>query len=94
MNRRNIALVLMLSAGAVTCVVNIIRRYALLHQLIILFVVLVLFYGLGCLIQWTLDFFDEQNEKRLAAEGEVIEKESELDLDLGMEDAFDHPEQL
>ena len=45
MNRRNIALVLMLSAGTVTCVVNIIRRYALLHQLIILFVVLVLFYG-------------------------------------------------
>ncbi len=77
MNRNNFPLVLMLVAGAVTCVINLIRQYPMPGQLVVLFIVLVVFYLLGCVVKWTLDFFDAQNEKKAAEEGEVIEKESE-----------------
>lgn len=77
MDRKFMPLILMLTAGAVTCVINLIRQYSLLNQLIILFVVLVVFYLLGCVLMWTLDLFDRQNEKQIPEEGEVIEKESE-----------------
>ena len=76
MNRNNLPLVLMLVAGAITCVVNLIRGYAMLNQLTALFIVLVLFYILGSVFKWTLDYFDRQNEQKAAEEGEVIEKES------------------
>lgn len=82
MNRNNLPLILMLTAGAVTCVINLIRQYSTLSQLIVLFVVLVLFYIMGCGIKWTLDYFDEQNEKRISDEGEVIEKDAEQ-IDFG-----------
>lgn len=77
MNRNNFPLVLMLVAGAVTCVINLIRQYPMPGQLVVLFVVLVVFYLLGCIIKWTLDLFDAQNEKKAAEEGEVIEKEAD-----------------
>ncbi|MBR1852259.1 MAG: hypothetical protein IJ794_03645 [Lachnospiraceae bacterium] len=78
MNRRNLPLILMLTAGAVTCVINLIRQYSVLNQLVVLLIVLVLFYILGSVIKWTLDYFDAQNELFFSNEGEVIEKESEL----------------
>ena len=40
-----------------------------------LLVVLVIFLMLGNVLKWTLDYFDRQNEEKLKAEGEVIEKE-------------------
>lgn len=78
MDRKNLPLILMLTAGAVTCVINLIRQYSVLNQLIVLLIVLVLFYVLGSAIKWTLDYFDAQNELFFSNEGEVIEKESEL----------------
>lgn len=77
MNRKNMPLVLMLVAGAVTCVITFIRDYSIMGKLISLLVVLVIFYVLGSILKWTLDFFDSQNEKRNQEEGEVIEKEAE-----------------
>ena len=71
-------LIMMLTAGAVTCVINLIRQYPMLDQLIVLFIVLVVFYILGCALVWTLDLFDRQNEK-IPEEGEVIEKAAEQD---------------
>lgn len=75
MTRKNIPSVLMLTAGAITCIIMIIRQYSLLEQLSLLFGVLILFYVLGCIIKWTLDYFDRQNEKTAGEQGEVIEKE-------------------
>ncbi len=72
MYRRYIPLLLMLTAGAVTCVIAIVRQYTMLQQMLMLFVVLVLFYLLGSIIKWTLDFFDRQNEKSAGETGEVI----------------------
>lgn len=77
MNRKNLPLILMLTAGAITCIINLIRQYSIISQLVVLLVVLILFYVLGSAIKWTLDYFEEQNENFFPEEGEVIEKESE-----------------
>lgn len=76
MNRKNLPLLLMLTAGAVTCVVTFISKYSMLERLASLLAVLVLFYLLGSILKWTLDHFDMQNEKKRQEEGEVIEKEN------------------
>ena len=75
MNRKTIPLILMLVAGAVTSIITFIQKYSILEKLVSLFVVLLIFYFLGSLLKWTLDYFDEQNQKKNVEEGEVIEKE-------------------
>lgn len=77
MNRKNLPLFLMLTAGAITSIITYIEKYPMVVKLVSLFVVLLVFYVLGCVIKWTLDFFEIQNEERLKEEGEVIEKEPE-----------------
>ncbi len=76
MNRKNIPLILMLVAGAVTCVITFINHYSVISKLVSLLVVLILFYFLGSLLKWTLDYFDAQNEKN-EEEGEVTGNEGE-----------------
>ncbi len=76
MNRRSLPLVLMLLAGAVTCIITFIQGYSMTERLVILLAVLVLFYVLGCILVWTLNFFEHQNEEKRRSEGEVIEKEA------------------
>ena len=77
MNRKNIPLLLMLIAGAVTCIITYVRQYSVTEKLVWLFVVLLIFWILGSILEATLNHFDAQNEERLKAEGEVIEKEAE-----------------
>lgn len=78
MNRKNIPLILMLVAAAVTCIRNLIQNVSILGQLTSLLIVLVIFYFLGSVLKWTLDYFDRQNEKKeQPEEGEVVEKDSE-----------------
>lgn len=88
MDRKLLPLILMLTAGTVTCVINLIRQYPLLDQLIVLFVTLVVFYILGNILKFTLDLFDSQNEKVLPEEGEVIEKESQNTQSVQMDEAL------
>ena len=75
MNRKNMPLILMLVAGVVTWIITYVQDYSILEKLVSIFFVLLLFYFLGSLLKWTLDYFEEQNEKKNAEEGEVIEKE-------------------
>lgn len=75
MNRKMIPPLLMLSAGAVTCIITFIKRYTILEKLLTLFISLLVFYLLGSILKWTLDYFDKVNEKKQAEEGEVIEKD-------------------
>jgi len=77
MNRKNLPLILMLAAGAIVCIITYIQDFSMTTKLVSLFVVLLLFYILGTVLKWTLDFFDRQNEEKLAEEGEVIEKETQ-----------------
>lgn len=70
-------LILMLVAGAVTCIITFFQEYTMFERLLILFIVLLVFYILGSIMKATLNYFDRLNEKRDMEEGEVIEKESE-----------------
>ena len=63
MNRKNMPLILMLTAGAVTCVITFIQNYSILGKLVSLLFVLVLFYFLGSVLKWTLDYFERQNQE-------------------------------
>lgn len=77
MNRKNLPLILMLAAGAVTCIITFIQKDTVLEKAVALLVAFLLFYVLGSLLVWTLDRFDEQNERKRQEEGAVIEKEAE-----------------
>lgn len=84
-------LVLMLVAGAVTCVITYINDFSMLSRLVTLLIVLLVFYFLGSVMKWALDYFDEQNgknednednednEEKSAEEGEVIEKDTDVE---------------
>lgn len=64
MNRKNMPLILMLTAGACTCIVTMVQAYSVLASLVALFAVMLLFYCLGNGVRLLLDRFDRQNEER------------------------------
>ncbi len=64
MNRKNLPLLLMLTAGAVTCVITYVMEFSMVAKLVSLFLILVLFYLFGSILKWTLDFFERQNEEK------------------------------
>ena len=61
MNRKKMPLLLMLTAGAVTCIITFIMKYPIIWKLVTLLVVLVIFYMLGSILKWILDAFEKQN---------------------------------
>ena len=77
MNRKDLPLLLMLVAGIITCIITFIQKYSMIAKLVSLFIVLLIFYILGSVLKWTLDYFERQNDEKLKEEGEVIEKEPE-----------------
>ncbi len=77
MDRKNIPLLMMLTAGAVMCIISYVQRFTILAKLVSLFVVLLVFYLLGSVLVWILNRFEQQNEERLREEGEMIEKDGE-----------------
>ncbi len=84
MNRKNLPLILMLLGGAVTCIVTFIENYTMVAKLVGMFVVLLVFFVLGSVLKWTLDYFDRQNEEKRGEEGEVIEKDPDSMPDVQM----------
>ncbi len=76
MNRKVIPVIMMLTAGALCCLFTMIREHSLIYRMTALLCSLLLFYGLGQALCSILNYFDRENEKRLAAEGEIIEKDS------------------
>lgn len=80
MTRKEMPLVLMLTAGLVTALVAYFRGFTLSTMLIALLATLVVFYLLGSIIKMILDSFDKkENKEEVAKEGEVIEKEPDQD---------------
>ena len=61
-------LLLMLVAGACTCIITLVRSYSVLASLVALFAVMLLFYCLGSAIRLLLDRFDRQNEEKAKQE--------------------------
>lgn len=69
-------LLLMLIAGACTCIVTLVRSYSVLASLVALFAVMLLFYCLGSVIRLLLDRFDRQNEEKAKQEQEEKAEEA------------------
>ena len=69
-------LLLMLIAGACTCIITLVRSYSVLASLVALFVVMLLFYCLGSAIRLLLDRFDRQNEEKEKQEQEAKAEEA------------------
>lgn len=74
MKRKNLPLIIMLSAGAITSIATYVKGYELLEKLLMLLVTLVVFYGLGCLLVGTMNHFDKVNEDRKKAEIKATEE--------------------
>lgn len=77
MSRKNLPLLLMLTAGAVTCIITYVMDYSMVKKLVSLFFVLILFYAFGSILKWTLDSFDRQNEEKKAQEEAEKEENSQ-----------------
>lgn len=73
MNRKTMPLILMLVAGAVTCVITYVKQYSVLNKLLALLAVLLIFYFLGTVLRWALDSFDKQNEQKEETAGDEEE---------------------
>lgn len=69
-------LLLMLTAGACTCIITLVRSYSVLASLVALFAVMLLFYCLGSAIRLLLDRFDRQNEEKEKQEQEAKAEEA------------------
>ena len=69
-------LLLMLIAGACTCIITLVRSYSVLASLVALFAVMLLFYCLGSAIRLLLDRFDRQNEEKEKQEEEAKAEEA------------------
>lgn len=85
MNRKLLPLLLMLIAGAITSVMTFVWGYSLKDKLFALLLVLLIFYFLGSVMKWLLDYFDRQNERKAEEAGEVIEKEPDSEEQGGEE---------
>lgn len=82
MDTKQIPLIVMLVAGAVTSILTKLMHYELETALWILLAVLVVFYIIGCFFKRTIDRFEAENEANFAFEdGEVIEKELDFPED-------------
>ena len=75
MKRKYIPIIMMLTAGVICSLFTMIRGEALLYRMTALLCTMLFFYGLGQLIYNTLNYFDRENEKRLAAEKVLLEEE-------------------
>lgn len=92
MNRKNLPLLLMLTAGAVTCIITYVMDYSMVIKLVSLFFILLLFYIFGNILKWTLDFFDRQNKEKEEKEKEEKEK-SGNNSDTGEQKAAENTEE-
>ena len=76
MGKKDLPLIVMLVAGAVTCIITFVKNYSVLGKLVSLFVVLLIFYILGSILEYLINKFEKQNEEKKKAE-EQAAKEAE-----------------
>ena len=77
MKRKQLPLLLMLIAGAITSLTVYYKHLGLKTMLISLLAALVAFYFIGSLVEYVLDSFDRKETSAVSDEGEVIEKEAD-----------------
>lgn len=77
MKTKGIPAIIMLLAGAITCIVTYQNKYTLEETLKTLLVVLVLFLIMGVIVKKVLDSFQMPGKDAVNDEGEIIEKQPE-----------------
>ncbi|MCR5419967.1 MAG: hypothetical protein K6E98_03060 [Lachnospiraceae bacterium] len=85
MKTKKVPLIVMLLAGAVTCIVTYLDHYNLHDMLVVLLIVLIIFLIIGLIIKKIFDFFGISTDDAVDDEGEVVEK-------LNVEDGEDDTE--
>ena len=85
MKRKQIPLVLMLIAGAVTSLTVYFRDLGLKTMLIALLASMLTFYFIGSVIKMVFDSLEAKENAEVSDEGEVIEKESDDELQAASE---------
>lgn len=80
MTRKQMPMILMLTAGALTALVTYFNGYGLKKMLLALLGALIIFYLIGCIIKMILDAFEKANAE-VSEEGEVIEKSADEDTE-------------
>jgi len=63
MDKKNIPIIMMLVAGAITWIMTFIQKYDPLVSYLILFGVMVFFYIMGTFIKWMFISFERRNEE-------------------------------
>lgn len=74
MNRKNLPIVIMLIAGVIISVISFIREFEVIEKLLLLLITLVVFYGLGSLLVFTMNHFDKVNEQKRLEETKAAEE--------------------
>lgn len=77
MNTKIIPAVIMLLAGAISCIVTYFNHYTFKEMLITLFIVLIIFLIIGIIVKKIFDSLHLPGENAVSADGEVIEKSDE-----------------
>lgn len=77
MNTKRIPSIIMLLAGAVTCIVTYLNGYEIRDTLMILIWVLIIFLIIGIVVKKILDSFHMPDADAVDDEGEVIKKNPE-----------------
>lgn len=73
--RDTLPTILMLIAAGITSIITFVQDYSMVDKLFSLLLTILIFYFLGNIIKWTLNYFDRQNEAKIRAEEEKAEKE-------------------
>lgn len=85
MKRKLIPVIMMLVSGAISCLFTMVRGESLLFRMTALLGSMLLFYGLGCILCGTLNYFERENEERLAAEEAALREEENAEGETGAE---------
>lgn len=76
MSRKIWPVIIMLFAGAVISIITFVRGLLMHEKLLWLLITLIVFYGMGCLLVRTLDYFDKVNEKKRQEEQKEAAEEN------------------
>ena len=79
MKRKLIPVIMMLVSGVICCLFTMVRGESLLFRMTSRLGAMLLFYGLGWVLCSVLNHFDNENEKRLAAETALPEGEETVE---------------
>ncbi len=81
MQRNNLPLFFMLIAGTIVSIVMVFNHYALFDMLLRLLLTLLLFFLLGNVLKWCLNYFDKQNRKAQEEERLAMEEKAKQALE-------------